>query len=491
MSISNIVDVIYEPYDVNKWHETAEAALTSLWESGSRYPQSASRAFRLRCPKMSDKNVPFAALIHPDNPSSGAYAGASFVLFPRSGGPAMVGLGVGTDGLGQDAEILGRPGHARKRHAIARWLNAVHGSTVAWAKHDPTQQLETVPAMIRGSMPFSAHEAALARYGSVVYLLFAPSDDRDTAADGVAAILDLLMAERGILCLQPARQHSTELNRQWLDHLLPAVDEASVRSALDYHRYVVLQGPPGTGKTRMALAVARSAYADRSLVVQFHANTTYETFVGGLAPVLATGSGSLTFAPRAGVLLRAISRSNQQPDSDFLLVIDEINRADLAKALGEAIFLLEPDPDMPRTLDVEYPFEELGGSRITMPPNLHILGTMNTADRSIAIVDVAVRRRFAFIDMWPRLDVVDPETCPLGAEAFRMLLGIFVDDAPPDAFSLMPGHSYFLARSDDQVKPKLRDGLIPLLREYLSQGFVAGFASEIRSYIDWVGDRAR
>ena len=93
--------------------------------------------------------------------------------------------------------------------------------------------------------------------------------------------------------------------------------------------------------------------------------------------------------------------------------------------------------------------------------------------------------------MWPRLDVVDPEVCPLGAEALRLLLGIFVNDAPPEAFSLMPGHSYFMGASDAEVKPKLREGLVPLLREYLSQGYIAGFASEVRSYIDWVGDLAR
>ncbi|MBM3496381.1 MAG: AAA family ATPase [Armatimonadetes bacterium] len=440
---------------------------------------------------MTDRNVPFAALIQPDNPSSGAYAGTSFVVFPQANAPALAGLVVGTDGLGADSEILGRPGHARKCHAIARWLNADHGQMVAWAKPDPTQQTDTVPSLVAESAAFLPHQEALARYGNVMYLLYAPTDDRTRAARAVAAILDLLMEERGIATLQAAREDATALRRHWLEHILPSVEDLDIRAALDAHRYVVLQGPPGTGKTRMALSIARTCYEGRSSVVQFHANTTYESFVGGLAPVIASGTGALAFAPRAGTLLRAIARCNEDPDSDYLLVIDEINRADLAKVLGEAIFLLEPTPEVPRTLELEYSYAETGGSQVTLPANLRILGTMNTADRSIAMVDLAIRRRFAFVNMWPRPDVLDAQACPLGAEAFSLLLRVFIEEAPADAFSLMPGHSYFLGRSDAEVKPKLRNGVVPLLREYLSQGFVAGFASQVRSYLDWVGDVAK
>ncbi len=491
MGIEHVVDIIYRPYDPDRWHEEAEQALNSLWGAGSRYPLNGAKAFKLRCPKMTDKKVPFAALIQPDNPSSGAYAGTSFVIFPRSGGPALVGLVVGTDGLGADSEILGRPGHARKCHAIARWLNAEHEMTVAWAKPDPTQQGDAIPSLVSQTAAFRPHENALAKYGNVVYLLYAPTGDRQLAGRAVAAILDLLMEERKVPVLQSVREDAVGLHRQWLEHMLPTVEESDVCAALDAHRYVVLQGPPGTGKTRMALTIAQTRFAGRASVVQFHANTTYESFVGGLAPVVTADRGALVFAPRAGVLLRCIARCNEDPAADYLLVVDEINRADLAKVLGEAVFLLEPRPEFPRTIELEYSYPEIGGSSVTMPPNLRILGTMNTADRSIALVDVAIRRRLAFLDMWPRLDVVDPDLCPLGAEAFRLLLGLFVDDAPADVFHLMPGHSYFMGVSDHEVRPKLRNGLMPLLQEYLSQGFVAGFASQVRTYLDWVGDVSR
>ena len=101
--------------------------------------------------------------------------------------------------------------------------------------------------------------------------------------------------------------------------------------------------------------------------------------------------------------MRAAEEALKHPAQPFLLHVDEINRADLAKILGEAIFLLEPQSDEKRDLDLAYDFGASFGSRFSIPENLHLLGTMNSADRSIAIVDVAVRRRFAFVKLWPQM----------------------------------------------------------------------------------------
>jgi 5-methylcytosine-specific restriction protein B len=108
---------------------------------------------------------------------------------------------------------------------------------------------------------------------------------------------------------------------------------------------------------------------------------------------------------------------------------------------------------------------------------------MNTADRSIALVDVAVRRRFAFVDLWPDHRVVNETSCPLAVEFFQKVVSVFVEHASEEAMPLAPGHSYFLASSYSEACMRLKRELVPLLNEYLAQGFVAGFAENIRVLI--------
>jgi 5-methylcytosine-specific restriction protein B len=111
---------------------------------------------------------------------------------------------------------------------------------------------------------------------------------------------------------------------------------------------------------------------------------------------------------------------------------------------------------------------------------------MNSADRSIAIVDVAVRRRFAFVKLWPQLRVVKEHGCTFMEKAFIDLISIFVEHAGRDAFDLVPGHSYFLEKNEPAARRRLKITVAPLLEEYLAQGYVAGFAEPMRSYLQWV-----
>ena len=111
---------------------------------------------------------------------------------------------------------------------------------------------------------------------------------------------------------------------------------------------------------------------------------------------------------------------------------------------------------------------------------------MNTADRSIAIVDVAVRRRFGFVSMWPQTAVVQHHGCKLMREAFQRLLNLFIEYATPEALNLVPGHSYFLESDSNQAASSLRANLIPLLSEYLAEGLVAGFSDSVRAYLQWL-----
>lgn len=186
--------------------------------------------------------------------------------------------------------------------------------------------------------------------------------------------------------------------------------------------------------------------------------------------------------------MQAAAAAAADPSRDYLLHIDEINRADLSKILGEGIYLLEAG-DKGRILTLPYDFGAPFGRQLSLPANLHILGTMNTADRSLAIIDVAVRRRFAFIKLWPQLRVVQANGGAIMQEAFMNLTSIFVEHATDEAFNLIPGHSYFIqdnAADNDEARRQLKTSLAPLLEEYLSQGYVGGFSEPIRSYLQWI-----
>lgn len=191
-----------------------------------------------------------------------------------------------------------------------------------------------------------------------------------------------------------------------------------------------------------------------------------------------------TFHPTPGHLMEAAFEASRDPSVPYLLIVDEINRADLSKVLGEAIYLFEPGhPE--RTITLSYPFEGLPENRsFQLPPNLHVLGTMNSADRSIAILDIAVRRRFAFVPLWPQLSVVEQLSSEKLQRAFHELVSIFIEHATDDALPLTPGHAYFLGGDDDAAR--LRTSVRPLLEEYLAQGYVSGFGDEVRAYIDRV-----
>lgn len=486
MSVNALVQIVHGA-DLKTWTEQNKQAFHGLFDGPERrYPKAAQQDFSLRAPAMSDEiGVPYAAYIHPSNPNSGPYGGTSFVMFPVSSAPCLIALVVGTQGLAPDASILGRPGHARKAQAICDWLNKQfgYGEQIAWAKHDPTRtDIATPDALVKAWSPY---KNVFERYGSVLYAAFRPANDSARTAQALKAFLDLLLEERGHLPLAASLADSTAIKSGWFDYLMPSVPAENVAKLLSDRQFVVVQGPPGTGKTRMALELLTAEYKGNGRSVQFHPNTTYETFVGGLAPAQTKSELGLNFQPVPGFLMEAAveARKNSRP---YLLHIDEINRADLGKVLGEAIFLFEARPEVARQVHLQYEFAAPIGRTLSLPPNLHILGTMNSADRSIAIIDVAVRRRFAFVSLWPQMSVVQKNGCALMQRAFRDIISIFVEHATGDAFNLVPGHSYFLEADDAKAGQSLKVNLAPLLEEYLAQGYVGGFAEPIRSYLQWL-----
>lgn len=166
---------------------------------------------------------------------------------------------------------------------------------------------------------------------------------------------------------------------------------------------LILQGPPGTGKTWLAkrLAFALMGQKDDSKIraVQFHPNLSYEDFVRGWRP---TGEGKLSLAD--GVFMEVIKASSKDPSSKFVIVIEEINRGNPAQIFGELLTLLEAGKRTPNeALELCYPDADGKRRPVHIPENLYVVGTMNIADRSLALIDLALRRRFAFVGLEPRL----------------------------------------------------------------------------------------
>jgi len=182
--------------------------------------------------------------------------------------------------------------------------------------------------------------------------------------------------------------------------------EAMLRS-LRQKKNIVLQGPPGTGKTWLAKRLAaalvgrdRRAARERMRVVQFHPSMSYEDFVQGYRP---SGDGKLALTD--GLFLEAVRAAESEPEVPFAIVIEEINRGNPAQIFGELLTLLEADKRSPdEAVELAYRSPGLPPQRLYLPGNLYLVGTMNIADRSLALVDLALRRRFAFITLSPALN---------------------------------------------------------------------------------------
>lgn len=268
----------------------------------------------------------------------------------------------------------------------------------------------------------------------------------------------------------PVHEHLREPNQELADELLVDLPWLQkVRDLLDERKQIVLYGPPGTGKTFLAQELAEHLVGEEQVrLVQFHPAYSYEDFFEGYRPEAGEG-GTIGFRLRSGPLRRLANDAAEHRDLAYVLIIDEINRADLAKVFGELYFLLEY-----RKEAVQLMYSG-GDENFSLPENLYLIGTMNTADRSIALVDSAMRRRFGFVSLdmsseptrtllrrWSQKHGLPGVAADLLAELNQRL-----DD--PD-FQIGP--SYFMKRSHADAFSTERLGriwesdILPLLQEH-------------------------
>lgn len=247
------------------------------------------------------------------------------------------------------------------------------------------------------------------------------------------------------------------------------VPKAWLQECIDLLRdrpQLIFYGPPGTGKTYLAKALAEHlSSAENVRIVQFHPAYSYEDFFEGFRPVQST-DGHLAYHLQSGPLRLLADEARKNPDMVYTLIIDEINRGNLAKIFGELYYLLEYRNE---SIDLLY---SDGKESFALPKNIAIIGTMNTADRSIALVDSAMRRRFAFMSLHPS----DEPTRSilrnwLQAHGHNTAIAEIVDvlNATIEDEDFKIGPSYFMrpaAITRHGMDLTWRTSIIPLLQEY-------------------------
>ena len=258
----------------------------------------------------------------------------------------------------------------------------------------------------------------------------------------------------------------------FLDEVFMAEEEYSkLVGILKAKKNVILQGAPGVGKTfaakRLAYSVMGVKDIDRVMMVQFHQSYSYEDFIMGFRPS-TTG-----FELKKGAFYNFCKKAEIDSDNDYFFIIDEINRGNLSKIFGELFMLIENDK---RGIELQLLYSD---EKFAVPANVYIIGMMNTADRSLAMLDYALRRRFAFFEIKPgfETDGFREYKMSLDNDKFNKLINcveklnsvIASDESLGEGFCI--GHSYFCNFEADKIDNECLYGiveyeLIPLLKEY-------------------------
>lgn len=257
-----------------------------------------------------------------------------------------------------------------------------------------------------------------------------------------------------------------------------------LRSLVLRKKNIILQGAPGVGKTfsakRLAYSIIGEKNENRICMVQFHQNYSYEDFIMGYRPNDRGG-----FELQSGVFYNFCIRCKENPDKPYFFIIDEINRGNLSKIFGELLMLIETDK---RGEKIKLTYQKNEDEPFFVPDNLYIIGMMNTADRSLALIDYALRRRFSFFEISPGFETDGFKEYIDSLKRFEIILSPFDDTLIDDLIDIIKklnveiktdsslgegfciGHSYFCELEGFDLRDELRSiveyDIIPILKEY-------------------------
>ena len=285
-----------------------------------------------------------------------------------------------------------------------------------------------------------------------------------------------------------------KLNSEKINSMVDEKEENSIHIKKDFNfpLNTILYGPPGTGKTYNSVFYSVGIieknesifklknddkvfkkfkeYKDKNLIkfITFHQSYGYEDFIEGIRPHLKEESKDLKYILHSGIFKDMCKRAKNDKENNYVLVIDEINRGNISKIFGELISLIESSKreGEKEEMEVILPYSK---EKFTIPKNLYIIGTMNTADRSIALLDIALRRRFNFMEIMPEYSIlkeVEDVKVDLLLSSINEKIEFLLDREHTI------GHSYFLNISTfEELVKVFKNSIIPLLQEYFYDDF--------------------
>jgi 5-methylcytosine-specific restriction protein B len=409
-------------------------------------------------------NGAYFGFIHPEEETSGPFHDFSLTIFPNDQfKPWLICLGIGSSGFKNDYELATYPG---LRRLFSKLINER-----GFCKSDFSDIETSLPKSITGSVDLQHLKNTIKTYTKVLPACQIVDDPQSESGKKIIAAF---VAGYAKLRDWPSNKDHRKAISDALEPFLESetIDEAEeIINLLNERKYIVLQGPPGTGKTRTAKKVAEKNKA-KTFFTQFHAETNFSDFIYGIRPDL--NNKELSYKENSGSFTEALKYAKEHDKEKVLLIIDEINRANLSNVLGPIFYLFEHKMD---TSNVE--IEISPGFKINkLPDNLAVIATMNTADRSLAVVDFALRRRFAWYSLKPKAII----SKQFFKEDFARIQEIFDWYASSNELSLQPGQGYFIADSEVEMTNRIKYEIFPLIKEYLQEGLIRNAKEEFNNY---------